>query len=91
MPACSSRCPHLLHHLGGDLFDLLLFQLVEDDDVIDAVEELGPEGLFQRFHQPVFQIVGFLDLFLAGGEAQGMAVLQLAGPHVGCHDDDWCF
>jgi len=33
--------------------DLLLGQLVEDDDVVDPVEELGPEDLLELAHDPV--------------------------------------
>jgi hypothetical protein len=34
-------------HEVDDLLDLLLRELVEDDDLVDAVEELGPEVLLE--------------------------------------------
>ena len=40
-----------------DLLDLLLLQLVEDDHVVDAVEELGPEDLLQLTHDAVLHVV----------------------------------
>ena len=40
-----------------DLRDLLLRELVEDDDLVDAVQELGPEDLLELAHDPVLHLV----------------------------------
>ena len=37
-----------LDHQVDDLGDLVLGQLVEDDRLVDAVQELGPEVLLER-------------------------------------------
>jgi hypothetical protein len=56
LPVCEAlpQVPELdLHDLG----DLLLAEGVEGDDLVDAVQELGPEGPPQRLHELVLEAV----------------------------------
>ena len=76
---------------AGDLLDLVLRELVEHDDVVHAVEELGTEHLFQLAHDKGADVLLLLRLFLLR-EAQR---LLLVGDHacadIGGHDDDGVF
>src|SRR3989344_5281621 len=82
-----------LHHLGDlrihDLGERLLAEHVEDDDVVEAIEELGAEVLLERVHDLLFR------LFIAGRVRRvGLteadvreAVDELAADVAGQHDD----
>ncbi len=84
---------HAFAHFVGeevdDLFELGLCERLEDDELVDAVEELGPEvlakGLFHRLAQPLLlALPGAID---AAGEAEGGFLLE-PGAEIARHDDD---
>src|SRR5215210_293568 len=70
---------------GGDL---LLRELVEDDDLVDPVQELGPEHLLQLAHDPGLHVlVGDAGL-VADGEPDAGVLGDLRRAHVRGHDHD---
>src|SRR4051794_20047315 len=72
-----------------DRLDLVLLQLVEDDDVVDAVEELGPEHLLELAHDATLHVlVGHAGLVVGDREAERGVPRDLAGPDVRGHDHD---
>ena len=46
-----------LHQQVDDLEDLRALELVEDDDLVDAVQELRPEDLLELRHDPLLHLV----------------------------------
>ena len=48
---------HGLEHPTGNLFDILLGQSTEHNDVIDTVQELGAEGAAQLFQNGFFGLL----------------------------------
>src|ERR1035441_2668274 len=72
-----------------DLLDLLLLQLVEDDHVVDAVEELGAEHFLELAHDPALHVV-VCDpgLVVGDGEAERRVARDLGGADVRGHDHD---
>src|SRR4051794_28260086 len=72
-----------------DRLDLVLLQLVEDDDVVDSVEELGTEDLFELSHDPVLHVVvGDARLVVADGKAERRVAGDLLRADVRRHDHD---
>ena len=66
-----------------------VIQTVEVDDAIHAVEEFRREGGFERFFEDALRHFVLGGLGSLGTEAHaGAEVLELAGAHVGGHDDD---
>ena len=83
-----------IQHPAGDAADVLLRQLVEHDDLVDTVQELGAEGLAQLRHNGVLDackplLLGALGRLTAAVKAQRrVGGGNILGPHVGGHDDD---
>src|SRR3954463_12229633 len=72
-----------------DPLDLVLGELVEDDDVVDAVEELGPEDLLKLAHDPrLHVVVRDPGLVVGDREAERRVPRDLARPDVRGHDHD---
>src|SRR3954463_5653988 len=72
-----------------DLLDLVLLQLVEDDDLVDAVEELGAEDLLELSHDPVLHVVvGHAMVVVADREPERRVARDLRRPDVRGHDHD---
>src|SRR4051794_11600735 len=72
-----------------DRLDLVLLELVEDDDVVDPVEELGPEDLLELAHDPgLHVVVGDPRLVVADGEAERRVPGDLLRADVRRHDHD---
>src|SRR4051812_775423 len=72
-----------------DRLDLLLLQLVEHDDVVDAVEELGAEDLLQLSHDPVLHVVvRDAGLVVRDGEPERGVASDLLRADVRRHDHD---
>src|SRR3954469_25940008 len=65
---------------SGDLLQLGAGEGLEDDDLVDPVQELGPEGLAEDLHQLVLQ---HLEGLLATGVRLDAVRAQVAG-----HDQD---
>ena len=68
--------------------DLFLRQLVEDDHLVDAVEQLGPEDLLQLAHDPVLHVVVGQAALVADREAERLVLRDLRGADVRRHDHD---
>ena len=68
--------------------DLLLGELVEDDDLVDPVEELGPEDLLELAHDPVLHVVVGDAGLVADREADAGVLGDLRGADVRGHDHD---
>ena len=77
-----------LHHQVDDLEDLDLLELVEDDDLVDAVQELGPEHLLELRHDALLHLVVREARLVADGEAERLVLRDLRGPEVRGHDHD---
>src|SRR5579883_697376 len=76
-----------VHLQAGNGSRLLLAERVEDDDLVDAVEELRAEGLAQAFQQ-AFALHLFGSAFDGGAEAAGDGAAQHIGADIGGHDPD---
>src|SRR5207245_11758154 len=74
-----------LHEAGNldldNLLQVLLAERMEEDDLVDAVEELGPEVRSQSIYD--FTLDGFADL-AAGSNRR---VREILAAQVGRHDD----
>src|SRR5271166_4144059 len=88
----------LLDDLGElephDLLDLRDVERVEDDDFVDAVEELGPEDVLDLFQDLVLHPLvahGRRAFFLHRPEADVGVLLQPERADVARHDDDGVF
>ena len=85
---------HGLEHPTGNLFDILLGQSTEHDDVVDTVQELGTEGAAQLFQNGflglLICLVGIrLGLFVACFKIQlGSGIGKYLCTDVAGHDDD---
>src|SRR3712207_2775439 len=88
-------CDVALDHLLPEALDLdldnvahvLALELVEDDDLVDPVEELGTEDLPELARDPALHLlVG--EALLAAAEAQGLGLVDGLSSDVGGHDED---
>ena len=77
-----------LHHQVDDDLDLVLRQLVEDDDLVDPVQELGAEDLLELAHDPVLHLVIGETGVVADGEAEGLVLRDRGRADVRRHDHD---
>ena len=78
--------PDSLDQQIDNRLDLFLGQLVEYDDFVDAVQELGTELLLQRVHHLLAHLV-VVELIVFLGKPDRL-LAQLCGPQVRSHDDD---
>ena len=69
-----------------DLLELLLVQRVEHDDVVDAVQKLGLEGVAQLVEQALFEVLVTWLVAAVGAEAE-LLLADRAAAHVARHDD----
>jgi len=70
------------------LQDLVLRELVEDDDFVDSVEQLGPEDLLELAHDPVLHHVVREPALIADGEAERLVLRDRRRADVRGHDHD---
>ena len=78
---------HFLHLEVDNLLEVALLQAVEDDDIVQAVEELGLEDALGLFHHLVAH--AFVALVEFGRtETEAGLLFQQFGADVGRHDDD---
>src|SRR5579864_3171614 len=71
-----------------DRLDLFLVQLVEDDDLVDAVEQLGAEDLLQLAHDAALHLVVGEPALVADREAERLVLRDRRGADVRGHDHD---
>src|SRR4051794_22361028 len=87
--ALGQRGPDATQQEVHDRLDLFLGELVEDDHVVDAVEELRPEDLLELAHDPALHVVvRDASLVVGHGEAEWRVARDLARPDVRGHDHD---
>src|SRR5688572_16323586 len=80
---------YLLGQKIDDLFEVFIRQGLKQDDLIQAVEELGIEN---PLYLSVNQFLGFLSIGVrCGPESQMPSLLEEAGSDIGSHDDDAIF
>ncbi len=83
---------HPLQLQIDDVGNLFFGQGAKDHDAVETVEKFGPEGLLQRFHNPVLHRLVFVVLQLGfvtiGHEAKAGGPFDQLRTHVGRHDDD---
>src|SRR5438477_3655244 len=83
---------HLLaqaaEHQFDDVGDLFLRQLVEDDDLVDAVEQLGPEDLLELAENAFLHVLVGETALVADREAERLILRDRAGADVRGHDHD---
>src|ERR671922_198128 len=77
-----------VHEQIDDGEDLLPRQLVEDDDLIDPVEQLGPEDLLQLAHDSVLHLLVRETGVIADREAERLVLRDRPGADVRGHDHD---
>ncbi len=75
---------HTIELQADDMADLLLAQRMEDDDLVDAVEELGAEVSAQHVHHLELGLL----VFLAGGVTGLQPTLDDVRAQVRGGDDD---
>jgi hypothetical protein len=61
---------------------------VEDDDLVDAVQELGPEHLLELRHDALLHLVVRQSLLVAEREAERLVLRDLRRSEVRGHDHD---
>ena len=72
-----------------DLPDLRPGQLVEHNDLIDTIEELGPEDTFELSHDTSLHVIVLKAAFgHLLRKPQDLSLGDGGGADVGCHDDD---
>ena len=70
-----------------DVAHVLALELVEDDDLVDPVQELGTEDLTQLARDPALHLlVGESGVIRA--EAERLGLVDRLRPDVGGHDED---
>jgi hypothetical protein len=72
-------------------FGKSVFNVHEDDDFINAVEELRIEQLLERFLQRLFHVAVLMLLERLLAEAEDAFALDFTGADVGGHDQDGVF
>src|SRR5262245_6300338 len=77
-----------LHEQVDDRLDLFLRQLVEDDHLVDAVQELRAEDLLQLAHDPVLHLLVRQAALVAEREAERLVLRDRRGADVRRHDHD---
>ena len=77
----------VVHQQLGDGCQRLAGELLEHHDVIDAVQELGAEQALELAHRATADLVCGKALLAGGAKAHGCILGDLAGAHVGRHDD----
>src|SRR4051794_37280274 len=82
------RLPHAADEQVDDDLDLVLRELVEHQDVVDAVEELGPERLLELAHDAALHVVVRQAGLVAHGEPDAGVLRDLRRPEVRGHDHD---
>jgi hypothetical protein len=75
-------------HEVDDVLDLLVREVVEDDDLVHAVEELGPEELLELAGNALLEVLVRKPVARIGAEAETLALDDVAGADVARHDDD---
>ena len=81
--------PRILRELDvDDPLQVFLVQGVEDDDVVEPVQELGPEVLLDGDFEPLFHLLVAAGLVAAAVEPEDVGVRGHLGAGVGGHDDD---
>ena len=78
---------NLSHHQVHDLQNLLPAQRLEHDDLVDAIDELRPERLFQRLINRPLQVLERLRPARPPQQPDALP-LQNLRPKIGRHDDD---
>ncbi len=78
---------HLLHQQLHDLHEVGVGERGEDDDLVEAVEELRVEGALDLALDQLLHLVED-HVLVAALEAEALALLQVLGADVGGHDDD---
>src|SRR6202158_500870 len=81
------RIVHLAHKQIDNAEQVFVAERVENNDFVQTVEKLRIEHPLYFVHHHFFHALeaGLID---AGLEADGSALLQMARPQVGSHDDD---
>ena len=78
----------LRDHQVDDLLDLILVQWREHDRVIDAVQELGAEVLFELFINLCLHTRVVMRQVVSGLEARQNTLVDVTCTKVRGHDDD---
>ena len=71
----------------SDLGQVLARELLEHHDVVDAVEQLGAEQALELAHRAAADLTRRETLLAGGAKAHARILRNLAGAHVGRHDD----
>ena len=77
----------VVHQQVRDLGEILARELLEHHDVVDAVEQLGAEQALELAHRTATDLTRGKALLAGGAKAHARILRDLAGAHVGRHDD----
>jgi hypothetical protein len=77
-----------VHEQVDDLQDLVLRELREDDDLVDAVQQLGAERLLQVAHHPRLHVLVGEALLVGEVEAERLVLRDRRRADVRGHDHD---
>ena len=77
----------VVHQQVRDLGQVLTRELLEHHDVVDAVEQLGAEQALELAHRAAADLTRGEALLAGGAKANACILRNLAGAHIGRHDD----
>ena len=87
MAFCARLAFKLLHEQLDNLDQVGIGQRLEEDDFVEAVEELGVEGLLHFLLDQLFDLVAD-EVFAVALEAEALLLHQVARADVRGHDED---
>ena len=82
--------PYLCEHDLGDGMNILVGELIEDNDIVNAVKKLGAEGLLQCIHDTL-AVLPFFIFGVGLAEAECATVANARRARIGGHNDDRVF
>ena len=77
----------VVHQQVRDLGEILARELLEHHDVVDTVEQLGAEQALELAHRATTDLTRRETLLAGGAKAHARILRNLAGAHIGRHDD----
>ena len=84
---CDQTLTQVIHQQVSDLGQVLARELLEHHNVVDTVEQLGAEQALELAHRAALDLTRRETLLAGSAKANARILCDLAGAHVGRHDD----